>query len=61
MKYLIIAIVILVQACTLGPLNVTHEKGHLPKFKMNTGYEACKVKFKYRDAVTYDCKWDVTI
>ena len=65
LDWLIIAVfilaLVLLQGCTLGPIQITHDKGHLPKVRMATGYEACKLKFKYRDAVTYDCKWDVTI
>lgn len=43
-------------ACTLGPVQITHERGEVPKVHVDTPAEACKVRSKSKE-IKLNCEW----
>ena len=41
-------VLLLSSACVLGPVEITHKEGELPKLHVNLGYEECKLRVKAR-------------
>lgn len=45
--------------CSLGPVEITHRAGELPKIHVNLPTEECKLRAKYpEDEVYIHCKWE---
>jgi hypothetical protein len=51
-----VVMLILVSACSWGPLNVTHKYGHLPKIYMETPVEDLKFRIYSLDSVNLKLK-----
>lgn len=47
---------LLLSACSLGPLKVTHKYGHLPKFYVDTPVEDLRFRVYSLDTVTLRLK-----
>ena len=58
MKYLIaILSIVLIASCSFGPIHITHKKGELPKVKIDTPSDKCKVRVKNQKEAKMKCKW----
>lgn len=55
MQSLVVLCLLLMTGCVVGPFEVTHEYGHKPKFRINTGIDCAKFKVR-RDKVWLDVK-----
>ena len=51
----VLSTLLLLSGCVYGPFELTHEYGHKPKFRVNTGIDCAKVKVR-RDKVWLDIK-----
>jgi len=63
MKWIILSVTVLVLcgACAIGPVEITHKEGHLPKLRVNLGYEPCKIRVKansHNIQSKIQCKWE---
>ncbi len=54
----IFILIVLLSGCSIGPIHVTHKEGSLPKLRIDTGYEACKVRAKARGEANIECEWE---
>ena len=55
MKIIIMAVFL--SGCSLGPIHITHEEGSLPKIRIDTGYDECKLKAVRRGEARIVCVW----
>ena len=59
MKNILVVLILgLLYGCSIGPVQVEHEHGQLPKVNLTVGPEECKIRFKH-DAALYGCKWKI--
>ncbi len=56
MKHVIMISLLLLTGCTLGPIQITHERGEVPKVHVNTPADACKVRSKSKE-IKLNCEW----
>ena len=48
--------------CSLGPVHLTHREGHMPKFHMDSGLDACKLGAKIQNqSIKATCTWELDI
>lgn len=53
-----ILLLLLLGSCSIGPIEVTHQEGELPKLHVETPSDACKVRGKLKE-VKVACEWPV--
>lgn len=50
---------LLMSGCSLGPIQVTHKEGELPKIHVELPAEECKLRAKYPEKDLYiRCEWE---
>tara|TARA_R110000796_G_scaffold44892_4_gene109095 strand:+ start:189 stop:398 length:210 start_codon:yes stop_codon:yes gene_type:complete len=61
MKILLAIIVIFIPSCSVGPFEIEHKEGTVPKAKVNVT-EGCKLRGRYngnKSNARYVCNWEI--